>query len=81
MTGGKVGFSRGDVKLLPEDIKALQPTVFPSVPRLLNRVYDKVMSEASSSAITKFLLNFAVKMKAKELNEYGSILDAVLLEE
>ena len=42
MNGGKIGFYRGDVKLLIEDIQALKPTMFVSVPRLLNRVYDKV---------------------------------------
>ena len=42
MSGGKIGFYRGDVKLLIEDIQALQPTLFVSVPRLLNQVYDKV---------------------------------------
>lgn len=41
-SGGRIGFFQGDVKLLMDDIKELQPTVFPSVPRLLNRVYDKV---------------------------------------
>ena len=45
MSGGKIGFYRGDVKLLIEDIKALRPTMFVSVPRLLNRVYDKVSFE------------------------------------
>ena len=44
MLGGRVGFSRGDVKLLMDDIAELKPTVFPTVPRLLNRVYDKVKS-------------------------------------
>ena len=42
MNSGKIGFYRGDVKLLIEDIQALKPTIFVSVPRLLNRVYDKV---------------------------------------
>lgn len=42
--GGRVGFFQGDIRLLPDDMKALQPTVFPVVPRLLNRVYDKVWS-------------------------------------
>ena len=42
MVGAKVGFFRGDVKELVSDIQALRPTVFVSVPRLLNRVYDKV---------------------------------------
>ena len=41
-SGGRIGFYRGDVKLLIEDIQALRPTLFVSVPRLLNRVYDKV---------------------------------------
>jgi long-chain acyl-CoA synthetase len=40
--GGRIGFFQGDVRKLLDDIKELQPTVFPSVPRLLNRVYDKV---------------------------------------
>lgn len=42
INGCQVGFYRGDVKLLMEDIGVLKPTVFPTVPRLLNRVYDKV---------------------------------------
>ncbi|KYM86229.1 Long-chain-fatty-acid--CoA ligase 5 [Atta colombica] len=41
MMGGSVGFYSGDIKKLPEDMKALRPTVIPAVPRLLNRVYDK----------------------------------------
>lgn len=40
--GGRVGFFQGDIRLLPDDMKTLQPTIFPVVPRLLNRVYDKV---------------------------------------
>lgn len=42
MVGARIGFFRGDVKELVNDIQALKPTVFVSVPRLLNRVYDKV---------------------------------------
>ena len=43
--GAKVGFFRGDVKELVNDIQCLRPTIFVSVPRLLNRVYDKVRKE------------------------------------
>lgn len=46
--GGRVGFFQGDIRLLPDDMKTLQPTIFPVVPRLLNRVYDRV-SRASLS--------------------------------
>ena len=42
MSGARIGFSSGDVKLLTDDLQALKPTVFPTVPRLLNRMYDKV---------------------------------------
>ncbi|KAI8056634.1 hypothetical protein BDF22DRAFT_667233 [Syncephalis plumigaleata] len=40
--GVAVGFSRGDTALLMDDIAILQPTIFITVPRLLNRVYDKL---------------------------------------
>jgi long-chain acyl-CoA synthetase len=40
----QVGFYRGDVLLLLEDIEELQPTLFTSVPRLYNRIYDKVLN-------------------------------------
>lgn len=46
MNGGRIGFYSGDVKSLMDDIRELRPTVFVSVPRLLNRVYDKVWSLA-----------------------------------
>lgn len=42
MHGGRIAYYRGDVKLIMEDLKNVQPMGFPSVPRLLNRVYDKV---------------------------------------
>ncbi|NXA36308.1 ACSL5 ligase, partial [Eudromia elegans] len=66
--GGKVGFFQGDIKLLTDDMKTLKPTVFPVVPRLLNRVYDKVQSGAKSP-VKKFLLNFAMAMKMAEVKQ------------
>nr|XP_048279255.1 long-chain-fatty-acid--CoA ligase 5 isoform X2 [Myodes glareolus] len=64
--GGKVGFFQGDIRLLPDDMKALKPTVFPTVPRLLNRVYDKVQNEAKTP-LKKFLLNLALMSKFSEV--------------
>ncbi|XP_056285608.1 long-chain-fatty-acid--CoA ligase 5 [Pseudoliparis swirei] len=66
--GAKVGFFQGDIRLLPDDMKTLQPTVFPVVPRLLNRVYDKVHSRAKTP-FKKWLLNFAVQRKFAEVKE------------
>ena len=43
MIGAQIGFFRRDVKTLVNDVQVLRPTIFVSVPRLLNRVYDKVL--------------------------------------
>ncbi|KAF3853892.1 hypothetical protein F7725_014580 [Dissostichus mawsoni] len=66
--GAKVGFFQGDIRLLPDDMKVLQPTIFPAVPRLLNRVYDKVQNSAQTS-FKKWLLNFAVERKFAEVKQ------------
>uniref|UniRef100_A0A7N6FA83 Long-chain-fatty-acid--CoA ligase n=1 Tax=Anabas testudineus TaxID=64144 RepID=A0A7N6FA83_ANATE len=64
--GARVGFFQGDIRLLPDDMKTLQPTIFPVVPRLLNRVYDK---SGATSPFKKWLLNFAVEKKYAEVKE------------
>ncbi|KAM6306606.1 long-chain-fatty-acid--CoA ligase 5 [Aegotheles albertisi] len=66
--GAKVGFFQGDIKLLTDDMKTLKPTIFPVVPRLLNRIYDKIQSGAKSP-VKRFLLNFAVMMKMAEIKQ------------
>ena len=40
--GIKCGFFGGDILKLTEDIGVLRPTLFPSVPRLYNRIYGKI---------------------------------------
>jgi len=42
--GGRIGFYQGDTLKILEDLACLRPTVFPSVPRLLNRVHDKIQA-------------------------------------
>ncbi|NWS02679.1 ACSL5 ligase, partial [Motacilla alba] len=66
--GAKVGFFQGDIRLLTDDMKTLKPTLFPVVPRLLNRVYDKIQSGANTP-IKNFLLKFAVFMKMAEIKQ------------
>lgn len=68
--GARVGFYRGDIRLLAEDIKELKPTVVPVVPRVLNRLYDKVMTEVNKSYLKKALLQIAVKYKAREMKNF-----------
>uniref|UniRef100_A0A8C5PZB9 Long-chain-fatty-acid--CoA ligase n=1 Tax=Leptobrachium leishanense TaxID=445787 RepID=A0A8C5PZB9_9ANUR len=67
-SGAKVGFFQGDIRLLTDDMKALRPTVFPTVPRLLNRIYDKIQSGAQTP-FKKHLLDFAVKRKFAEYKQ------------
>lgn len=43
--GAQIGFYQGDVKRLTEDMAELKPTIFATVPRLLNRLYDKVAAQ------------------------------------
>ncbi len=40
--GARIGYFQGDIRALSDDLNTLKPTVFPVVPRLLNRMYDKV---------------------------------------
>ena len=42
MSGGHIGFFRGNPKLILEDVKALQPSLFVGVPRIFTKIYDKV---------------------------------------
>uniref|UniRef100_A0A3Q3QYS8 Arachidonate--CoA ligase n=1 Tax=Monopterus albus TaxID=43700 RepID=A0A3Q3QYS8_MONAL len=65
--GGRIGFYQGDIRLLPDDMKALRPTIFPVVPRLLNRMYDKILSQANTP-LKRWLLNFAAKKKGAEVS-------------
>ncbi|EPY81671.1 long-chain-fatty-acid--CoA ligase 6 isoform a [Camelus ferus] len=64
--GGRVGFFQGDIRLLSDDMKALCPTIFPVVPRLLNRMYDKIFSQADTP-LKRWLLEFAAMRKQAEV--------------
>jgi long-chain acyl-CoA synthetase len=65
--GGRVGFFSGDIKELPDDLVALRPTIMPVVPRVLNRVHDKVMAEVNKSKIMKAIFDAAINYKMYEL--------------
>ncbi|XP_074608164.1 long-chain-fatty-acid--CoA ligase 1-like [Acropora palmata] len=65
--GARVGFFGGNPRTILDDLKELKPTVFISVPRVLNRVYDRVLSQVSSSPVKSFLFNMAMRYKKAEL--------------
>ena len=66
--GAAIGFYRGDVLQLVDDIVALQPTVFCSVPRLLNRIYDKVQQQLQAgSPVARWLFQAACDAKLRAM--------------
>ncbi|GMR43896.1 hypothetical protein PMAYCL1PPCAC_14091, partial [Pristionchus mayeri] len=68
MNGASIGYFQGSIKTLTEDIKELQPTIMPVVPRLLNRMYDALMGKIESSGqIVKMLFRLAYNAKLSML--------------
>ncbi|KAK6170877.1 hypothetical protein SNE40_019167 [Patella caerulea] len=67
MHGYHVGFYSGDIKNLFDDIKELKPTIFPTVPRLLTRLYDKVYSNCRGYSFKSILLRTAINRKIAEV--------------
>jgi long-chain acyl-CoA synthetase len=62
--GGKIGFARGPVAQLTDDMKALKPTLIISVPRVLNRVYEVMQQTiAKKPAFVQALIRWAVAQK------------------
>ena len=63
-TGMAIGFFAGNVQRLTEDCAELGPTLFPSVPRLYNRIFGKLQDKfKSETGIKGALINRAVASK------------------
>ncbi|KAL5167997.1 Long chain acyl-CoA synthetase 4 [Glycine soja] len=79
--GASIGFCRGDVKLLIDDVGELKPTIFCAVPRVLDRVYsdkllkilmifDSLTQKISSGGfLKKTLFNFAYSYKLNNMKK------------
>jgi len=64
----KVGFFGGNVLKLTEDMGILKPTMFPSVPRLFNRIFGKIQDGMKAATGPKgWLVNKAVATKSANL--------------
>lgn len=71
--GARIGFYQGDTLKLLEDVVELKPTFFPSVPRLFNRIYDKVWAGVKAKGgVAELLFNTAFKTKKANLAK-GSV--------
>ncbi|KAG0368592.1 Long chain acyl-CoA synthetase 7 peroxisomal [Gamsiella multidivaricata] len=64
----RIGYYQGDTLKLLDDVAVLQPTIFVSVPRLFNRIYDKVMAGVKAKGgLAAFLFNRAYSAKKANL--------------
>ena len=63
-TGMKVGYFSGTPLLFFDDLEVLKPTMLLVVPRILNRVYVKVMEEVEKkNMFVKWIFNKGVNAK------------------
>ena len=68
--GASIGFYGGEVLELFGDIELLRPTIFVSVPRLFNRLYDKINAAIQEGGpIKTFLFNRAFAAKQAALKD------------
>jgi len=72
MKGASTNFYRGDTLLLLEDIGEAKPTVFIGVPRLYNKIYDKIIAQVDESGVVKRSLFWWVYERKKSYLETGS---------
>lgn len=68
--GAQIGFFQGDTLKLLDDVAALRPTVFVAVPRLYNRIHEKVFGGvAAAGGIKKKLFEYAYAVKKANLKK------------
>lgn len=62
--GGEIGFWQGKVEKLLDDFRDFRPTLLSIVPRLLNKLYDRVRSEAIKKGLLgRIMFRLAVTNK------------------
>ena len=62
--GMKCGFFAGNVQQITKDVQLLQPTMFPSVPRLYNKINGLIQDQfKAATGVKSWLINKAVSTK------------------
>ena len=75
--GGQIGYFTGDPLRLLEDAQILKPTVVPSVPRVLNRIYQAAMTGGNVPGIKGKLFRTAVSTKLEGYYKTGEVKHAL----
>jgi len=71
LSGGKIGIFSGDIRKLKDDLAALKPTFFASVPRLYNKFFGAITAKIEKSAVARTLLKLGLKAKTENLMNYN----------
>lgn len=58
LLGCRIGYYSGDPLKLLEDVQILKPTIFPAVPRILNRIAGKLRSAKAEGGLKGDLLMY-----------------------
>ncbi|KAK7023957.1 peroxisomal long chain acyl-CoA synthetase 7 [Favolaschia claudopus] len=69
--GARIGFFTGDPLRLIEDCQILKPAFFPSVPRVLNRIYQAAMAAADVPGVKGDLFRKAYQAKVEKFRTTG----------
>src|SRR6201999_2215669 len=69
--GGSIGYFTGDPLRLVEDAQILKPTYFPSVPRVLNRIYQAAMAAGNVPGLKGAIFRRAVQAKLERFRQDG----------
>ena len=70
----RIGYYQGDPLKLVDDCRLLQPTLFPSVPRLYTRIYSKIKGQFDAqTGCKKWLIERGLASKMAALEQSGSV--------
>lgn len=72
-----MGFFQGDPLKLVEDCGVLQPTLFPSVPRLFNKIYQRIEGQLkAATGCKKFIIDRGLAAKTASYRDNASYTSA-----
>ncbi|CAJ0931333.1 unnamed protein product, partial [Mesorhabditis belari] len=63
VVGGRIGFFNGNTQMVLDDCREFRPNLLITVPRVLNKVYNKIYEQVRFSPVKLLLFNLALTYK------------------